>query len=122
MKNDRLNIMEGSTPSKTEKVPAHKAGAGNVEAPATPGVMPPRGNERKKKLWMMVRTWTDWNPIRELPAANGLKEEAVGTIGEEPPRRKTEPREDESKCSPQKKKRRYACRLFGTNSLKKGAM
>jgi hypothetical protein len=34
---------------------------------------------------------------------------------------KTEPQEDETKCSPQKKKRWYTCRLFGTNSLKKGA-
>jgi hypothetical protein len=29
--------------------------------------------------------------------------------------------EDEAECSPQKN-RRYTCRLFGTNSLKEGAM
>jgi hypothetical protein len=35
---------------------------------------------------------------------------------------KTDPREDETKRSPRKKKRRYTCRLFGTNILKEGAM
>jgi hypothetical protein len=43
-------------------------------------------------------------------------------VGEESLQRKTETREDETKHSPPKKKRRYTCRLFGRNSLKKGAM
>jgi hypothetical protein len=72
-----------------EKETAHRAGAGNVETPATPGVMPHYGKERKKSLWMMVRTWTDWNPIREPLGASGLKEGATEAIGEKPPQRKT---------------------------------
>jgi hypothetical protein len=37
MKNDGLDIVEGSTPSETEKETAHRGEAGNirVEAPAT---------------------------------------------------------------------------------------
>jgi hypothetical protein len=40
--------------------------------------MPHRGKEKNEEnLWMMVRTWTDWNPIRELLGVSGLKEGAV---------------------------------------------
>jgi hypothetical protein len=39
------------------------------------------GEEKKKKneekLWMMVRTWTDWNPIRQPLGTRGLKEGAA---------------------------------------------
>jgi hypothetical protein len=31
-------------------------------------------------------------------------------------------KEDETKCSPWKKKRQYTCRLFWANSLNEGAM
>jgi hypothetical protein len=41
-----------------------------VGALATPGVMAPTvGRERERdkirELWIMVRTWTNWNLIRE---------------------------------------------------------
>jgi hypothetical protein len=38
-KNDGLDIVEGSAPSKVEKEAAHRVRAGYVEALATPGVM-----------------------------------------------------------------------------------
>jgi hypothetical protein len=44
-----LDIVEGSTPSETEKETAHRAGTGNVEAPATPEVMPHLGNEKNEE-------------------------------------------------------------------------
>jgi hypothetical protein len=41
-KNDEPDIVEGTAPSETEKETAHRAGAGNVEAPATrDGLNPP---------------------------------------------------------------------------------
>jgi hypothetical protein len=48
---------------------------------------------------------------------SSLKEGTRVAIGEKTPQRKPDPEEDEAKCIP-----RYACRLFGTNSLKEGAM
>jgi hypothetical protein len=40
--------------------------ARDVRAPATPGVLAHRGKEKNgETLWMMVRTWTNWNLIRE---------------------------------------------------------
>jgi hypothetical protein len=86
------DIVEGSTPSKTEVKPTSTTsnvsirGAGNVEALATwDNFAPPFG---KKKLWMMVKTWTDWNPIRKLLRISGLKEGAVVAVGEQPPEKK----------------------------------
>jgi hypothetical protein len=35
---------------------------------------------------MMMRTWSDWNPVREPPGASGLKQGAVGAVGEKPPK------------------------------------
>jgi hypothetical protein len=48
-----------------EKETADRAGAGNVEAPAL--------TVRERKYAMMVRTWTDWNPIRKLLEMSCLK-------------------------------------------------
>jgi hypothetical protein len=60
-----LDIVEGSALSETDEEPVHVfsvRGAGNVGAPATPGVVPHRGKEKNEEnLWMMVRSWTDWN-------------------------------------------------------------
>jgi hypothetical protein len=36
---------------------------------------------------MMVRTWTNWNPIRKLLGTNSLKEGAVVAVGQQPPER-----------------------------------
>lgn len=81
-KNDALDIVDGSTPSKKEKEMAHRAGAGNAEALAAPGVMPHHGKEKNEEnLWMMVRTYTDRNHIKELLGASGLKEGAAGAVG-----------------------------------------
>jgi hypothetical protein len=47
--------------------------------------MPHLGKEKNdENLWMMMRTWTDWKPIREPLGASGLKEEEVGAVGENP--------------------------------------
>jgi hypothetical protein len=37
---------------------------------------------------MMVRTWTNWNLIREPLRAIGLKEGAAGAVGEKSPRKR----------------------------------
>jgi hypothetical protein len=66
--------VEGLTPSETEKGSADRAGAGYIEAPA-PTI-------RERKLWMMVRTWTDWNPIRKPLGTSCLKEGVDVTLGE----------------------------------------
>jgi hypothetical protein len=65
--------------------------------------------------------WTDWNLIREPLGTAALRREQCQQW-ERSRRRKIEPQEDETKCSPWKKKRWYTCRLFETNSLKEGAM
>jgi hypothetical protein len=44
-----LDIVEGSTPTETEKETVYRAEAGNVEAPAAPGVMSHRGKEKKRR-------------------------------------------------------------------------
>jgi hypothetical protein len=56
----------------------------------------------------MMKSWINWH----------LNEGAVGEVTTE----ETKPQEDETKHSFQKKKWQYACRLFGINSLKEGAM
>jgi hypothetical protein len=57
--------------------------AGSMGAPATARIMPHRETEEnEEKLWMMVRTCTDWNPIKEPLGASGLKEGAVVAVGE----------------------------------------
>jgi hypothetical protein len=66
---------------------------------------------------MIVRTWTDWGPIRKPFGTSGLKEGAVGVLGEWTPREKRG--KDETS---ERKNWRYACRLFGTNSLKEREM
>jgi hypothetical protein len=63
------DIVKGSTPSETEKETVDIAGAGNVEAPA-PTI-------RERKLGMMVRTWTDWNPIRKPLGTSCLRRERI---------------------------------------------
>jgi hypothetical protein len=69
-KNKELELVEELAPSKAEKEAAHGVRAGYVGALATPGVMAPtvwRERERDKirELWIMVRTWTNFNLIRE---------------------------------------------------------
>jgi hypothetical protein len=57
--------VERSAPSGAEKETAYGVRAGDVGAPATPGVMTHRGKEKNKKnLWMMVRAWTNRSLIR----------------------------------------------------------
>lgn len=56
--------------------------------------------------------WCEW--LRGGSSGNGWR---VVTA-----EKKTEPREYETKLSPWKKKRWCACRLFGTNGLKEGAI
>jgi hypothetical protein len=87
--------VEGSAPSETDEEPTCIIGirrAGNVGASVTPGVMPHRGKQKNEEnLWIMVRTWTDRNPLR---VSSLLKEGAVGVVGEKPPWKKTERRKD----------------------------
>jgi hypothetical protein len=65
-KNNGLHTVEGSAPSEAEKEAAHGVRARDVVAPATPGVMAHHGKEKNvENLWMVVRTWTNWNLIRE---------------------------------------------------------
>jgi hypothetical protein len=46
------------------------------------------GKRKTRKLLMMVRTWTNWNLIRNRSGRAGLKEGAVVTVGEQPPQKK----------------------------------
>jgi hypothetical protein len=55
-----------------------------VEAPATRDSFAP---PKEKKKWIKVRTWIDWNPIRELLGTSALKEGADVAVGEWSPRR-----------------------------------
>jgi hypothetical protein len=48
-----LGIAEGSALSRTEEEPNSTTGIASVR------------RKKKKDLWMMVRTWTKWNLIRE---------------------------------------------------------
>jgi hypothetical protein len=70
VENQELGIVERSTASKMEEKLTSSISirrTGYVGAPATPGVTAHRGKEKKKEesLRMMVRTWTNWNLIRE---------------------------------------------------------
>jgi hypothetical protein len=67
MEIEELDLVEESAPSEDEKESAHGIRAGNVGAPATPGIMDPTvGREEEENLWIMVRTWTNRNLIRKL--------------------------------------------------------
>jgi hypothetical protein len=94
--------------SETEKGIAHRVGAKNVGAPAILGRFAPTVWKEKKKddSDTLGRTGT----IRREQWERSHRRE------------KTEPQEDETKQSPQEKKWWYACRLFGTNNLKEGAI
>jgi hypothetical protein len=49
--------------------------AGYMGALPTQGVMAHHGKEKtRKNLWMMARTWTNWNLTRELLGTINLKE------------------------------------------------
>jgi hypothetical protein len=77
------DLAEGSAPSEAKKQAAHEVSDRNVGAPATPGVMAHRGKEKNEEnLWMMVRTSTNWNLIRELLGTSNLKEVVVVAVGE----------------------------------------
>jgi hypothetical protein len=53
-----------------------------VGTTVTPLVKPHRENEKNEELlWIMVRTWTDWNPSREPLETSDLKEGAVVAVG-----------------------------------------
>jgi hypothetical protein len=122
-KNDRLDIVDGSTPSETEKEAAHRAGAGNVKAPAIPGVMPHRGKKKNEEnLWMMVRTWTDSHPIREPLGTSVCKEGAVGSVGERSLQKKLSHKKTSQADTSLRKERSHADMLLGMSSLKEGSM
>jgi hypothetical protein len=80
----------------------------------------------KETWWWYARTGS--HVIREPLGTSGLKEGAAGAVGEESPRDSSheEGRRDRSQTSQaqpsEKKKLRYSCRLFRTNSLKEGAV
>jgi hypothetical protein len=67
--NEELDLVKGSAPSKTEEKPTSSISirrARYVGALATPGVMAHCGKEKNEEnLWMIVRTWTNWNLIRD---------------------------------------------------------
>jgi hypothetical protein len=52
VRKQELDLVKGSTPSKTEKETAERAGAGNVEQPAPP-LQREREREREFKMNMM---------------------------------------------------------------------
>jgi hypothetical protein len=62
-------LSRGRPPPKREENPTSSVRrAGYVGAPATPKVMAHRGKDKRKekeKLLMMVRSWNNWNLIRE---------------------------------------------------------
>jgi hypothetical protein len=89
--NDGLDIVEGPAPSEAVKEATHGVRAGDVAAPTTPGVTAHRGKEKNEEnFWMMVRSWTGSQLIRELLGTSGLKEGAVGAVVEQSPQRKKE--------------------------------
>jgi hypothetical protein len=61
--------VEESAPSKTEEETSSSVRvrrAGYVGAPATQELRSTVGKRKKEEnVWMMVRTWTNWNLIRE---------------------------------------------------------
>jgi hypothetical protein len=65
---------------------AHRVGAGNVRAPATPGVTAATAGRQKKekirKLWMIVIIWTNWKLIKESLGTSWLKEGSDVVVGE----------------------------------------
>jgi hypothetical protein len=71
--NQELGIVEGSASSRMKEKPTSSISirrARFVGAPATPGVMAHCGKEEKKeerKPLDIVRSWTNWNFIKELP-------------------------------------------------------
>jgi hypothetical protein len=40
------------------------------------------GGGEEENLWIMVRTWTDWNPIRDLIGMRAFKEGVDVTVRE----------------------------------------
>jgi hypothetical protein len=79
VKNDGPGIVEGWTPSETEKDTARRAGACNVEAQA------PRSNEREREREREMEnfgwTWIDRNTEGLLVETSPFKEEAWGAFG-----------------------------------------
>jgi hypothetical protein len=66
MRKQRLDVVEGSTPSETEEEPSNVSVRVAKKCGHSPlGIILPCCLE-EKNLWMMVRTWTNWNLIREL--------------------------------------------------------
>jgi hypothetical protein len=112
-KNQRLDLVEWSTTCKQKKNIAQKGEAGNVEAPPPP----------------LLREFTSL--CRVSLGTSAHKEGAVAVVGEwspQPEKKEQEetPSQREKKtlqAQPSEEKERwYTVRLFGTNSLKEGAM
>jgi hypothetical protein len=52
---------------------------------ATPGVIARtvgREREKTRKLWIMVKTWTNWNLTKELLGMSNLQEGVVLAVGQ----------------------------------------
>jgi hypothetical protein len=58
--------VERSAPSEAEKEAAHGIRTRDVGAAVTQAVMVHRGKKNEEIFWIMVKTWTNWNLIREL--------------------------------------------------------
>jgi hypothetical protein len=85
-----------------------------------------RGKEKNEEnFWIMVRTWTNWNLLRELLGAGGLKEGAVGVVGEKSQQKRPsgfQEGETSQAETSERKERQRNDRLLGMSSLKEGAM
>jgi hypothetical protein len=89
-----LDIVEGSTPSKTEKETEGRAGAGNVEAPASTT----RERERERELWMHLG---DCNLIRVPLGTSACKEGVVVMVEEGTPKERKNPGHRKRTCHEQ---------------------
>jgi hypothetical protein len=78
-KDQRLDIVEGLTPSKMDKEIVHGVRAGNVGAPSTQDILSPL--LQKKHFGWCCCTWINWNLIREPHGISTLKEGALGAVG-----------------------------------------
>jgi hypothetical protein len=70
-----MGLVERSAPSQTKKI-VHGVGAANLKHRSLGTVLP-----HQKRKCMMMRTRTDWNPIRELLETSALKEGADIAVG-----------------------------------------
>jgi hypothetical protein len=66
--------------------------------------------------------WIYWHISSELLRVSILKEGAVGAVREQPPQRSRKRRRRHELKTSERKNRQCTVRLFGTNSLKEGAI